>query len=257
MTTRERAPLGAPCWADLWTSDVEGSRIFYSRLFGWEAQEPSPDFGGYFMFTRKGLPVAGGMGDMGDMKADNRWKVYLATDDAAGVAARARAQGGQVLGQPMPVADLGVQLVLTDPTGITVGAWQPGTFHGFALLEEPGTPAWFEVHTRDHDGSVAFYRAVFGWDTALMAAGMRYTLARKPDGDGEMAGILDASGFLPEGATGQWYVYWAVEDADAAAERVKSLGGTVIDPPVDSPYGRLVTAADPSGALFKLSGPNH
>ncbi len=43
--------VGAPCWADLWTSDVEGSRAFYSALFGWEAEEPSEEFGGYFMFT--------------------------------------------------------------------------------------------------------------------------------------------------------------------------------------------------------------
>ena len=61
MTKRESAPPGVPCWADLWTSDVEGSREFYGRLFGWEAQEPSAEFGGYFMFNRHGVPVAGGM----------------------------------------------------------------------------------------------------------------------------------------------------------------------------------------------------
>ena len=66
MPIRDRAPIGSPCWADLWTSDVEGSRRFYAALFGWEPQEPSPEFGGYFMFTRAGIPVAGGMGDMGE-----------------------------------------------------------------------------------------------------------------------------------------------------------------------------------------------
>ena len=86
MPAVDRFPVGAPCWADLWTSDVEGSRTFYSALFGWEAQEPSEEFGGYFMFHRDGLPIAGGMGDMGpDMAADNSWKVYLSTDDIAGV----------------------------------------------------------------------------------------------------------------------------------------------------------------------------
>jgi hypothetical protein len=65
MTTRDRAPIGSPCWVDLWTSDVEGSRTFNTELFGWEAQEPSPEFGGYFMFIRNGVPVAGAMG--GDM----------------------------------------------------------------------------------------------------------------------------------------------------------------------------------------------
>ncbi len=66
MTTRDAAPLGAACWTDLWTSDVDGSRAFYSQLFDWQAEDPSPEFGGYFMFTRQGVPVAGGMGDMGD-----------------------------------------------------------------------------------------------------------------------------------------------------------------------------------------------
>ena len=41
MPTRDRAPIGSPCWADLWTSDVEGSRRFYGELFGWEASAPS------------------------------------------------------------------------------------------------------------------------------------------------------------------------------------------------------------------------
>src|SRR5580693_8579310 len=83
MPTRDTAPIGSPCWADLWTSDVEGARKFYGELFGWEAQEPSPEFGGYFMFTRNGIPMAGGMGDMGDIPAGNTWKIYLATDDIA------------------------------------------------------------------------------------------------------------------------------------------------------------------------------
>lgn len=259
MTTRDRAPLGAPCWADLWTSDVEGSRKFYSELFGWEALEPNPEFGGYFMFIRQGAPVAGGMGDMSDQQADNTWKVYLATDDAAALAGRSEAQGAKLFMPPVPVADLGVQVLMTDPTGVTVGAWQPGTFQGFAALEEPGAPAWFELHTRDHDAAVAFYQAAFGWDTKAMddAGELRYTLARKPGGEGEMAGILDAGGFLPEGAGGQWYIYWTVEDTDAAVEKVKSLGGSVIDAPEDTPHGRLATVADPSGAVFKLGGPTH
>jgi predicted enzyme related to lactoylglutathione lyase len=74
MTTRDHALIGAPCWADLWTSEVEGSRRFYAELFGWEALAPNADFGGYFMFTRDGAPVAGAMGDMGDMRANNTWK---------------------------------------------------------------------------------------------------------------------------------------------------------------------------------------
>ena len=39
-------------------------------------------------------------------------------------------------------------------------------------------------------------------------------------------------------------------------ERVTGLGGTVIQPGIDTPYGRLAAAADTTGAPFKLVGPN-
>ena len=82
MPTRTTAPLGSPCWADLWTSDVEGSRRFYGELFGWESDDPDPQFGGYFIFNLNGVQIAGGMGDMGeDMRANDTWKVYFNTDN--------------------------------------------------------------------------------------------------------------------------------------------------------------------------------
>lgn len=52
-------PNGAPCWIDLLTSGSEGATRFYTELFGWTAGEGSPEFGGYFMFMKDGVPVAG------------------------------------------------------------------------------------------------------------------------------------------------------------------------------------------------------
>src|SRR5450631_298767 len=254
MPTRDSAPIGSPCWADLWTSDVEGSRKFYSDLFGWEAQQPSPEFGGYFMFTRNGVPTAGAMGDMGDMRADNTWKIYLNTDDIARTLAAAEAAGAQVISPAMPVADLGTQAVLIDPTSANLGAWQPGTFPGFTVLNEHGAPSWFELLTRDHAAAVAFYRSVFHWETDAVGDSdeFRYTTMRDPSGDGELAGIMDASAFLPDGVPAHWSVYWAVDNADATVAKVKVLGGSVVADAVDTPYGRLATVADPAGAQFKL-----
>jgi predicted enzyme related to lactoylglutathione lyase len=258
MTTRDHAPLGAPCWADLWTSDVDGSRRFYCELFGWEAQEPSPEFGGYFMFTRDGLPVAGGMGDMGDLRADNSWKIYLDTPDIAKTVAAARAKGGELIGETGEVADLGIQAVLVDPTGATVGAWQAGTFPGFVVLNEHGAPSWFELHTRDFDTAIDFYESVFQW--TMEAVGdtdeFRYSTLVNPEGGDMSAGVMDAKGFLPDGVPAHWSVYWEVDDASAAVAQVRSLGGSVVQDAEDTPYGRLATVADPNGAQFKFRQSN-
>jgi predicted enzyme related to lactoylglutathione lyase len=257
MPTRDSAPIGSPCWTDLWTSDVEGSRRFYGELFGWEAQEPSAEFGGYFMFTRDGLPIAGGMGDMGDMAADNTWKIYLATDDIAKTIEAAEAGGAQIISPAMAVADLGIQTVLVDPTGAHLGAWQAGTFPGFTVLNEHGSPSWFELHTRDHATAVAFYRSVFHWDLNTVGDSdeFRYTTMRDPRGDGELAGIMDAKAFLPDGVPAHWSVYWEVDDVAATVAKVKALGGSVVMDAEDTPYGRLASVTDPAGAQFKLRTP--
>jgi predicted enzyme related to lactoylglutathione lyase len=258
MTVRDTAPLGAPCWTDLWTSDVEGSRRFYAELLGWEAQEPNAEFGGYWMFTRAGVPVAGGMGPMGDIEPSNSWTPYLAVADIAKTMDAAAAAGATVAVPPMPVADMGIQSVFDDPTGAHLGAWQPGTFAGFTVIGEAGAPSWFELFTRDHAASLSFYQSVFGWKTETIGDSdeFRYAVMKNPDGEGELAGIMDASAFLPEGVPAHWSVYWEVDDIDATAARVEKLGGTIVSAPETTPYGRLGTATDPSGAQFKLrTGP--
>jgi hypothetical protein len=210
------------------------------------------------MFTRDGVPTAGAMGDMGDMPANNSWKIYLDTDDIARTLKAAEAEGAQVIAPAMPVADLGTQAVLIDPTGAHLGAWQSGTFPGFTVLNEHGAPSWFELHTRDHATAVAFYRSVFRWDTDNVGDSdeFRYTTMRDPGGEGELAGIMDASAFLADGVAAHWSVYWEVDDADATIANVKALGGSVVMDSEDSPYGRLATVADPAGAQFKLRTPN-
>ena len=256
MPTRETAPAGAPCWVDLMTSSTERSRVFYCQLFGWAAEEPAEEFGGYFNFTKDGVRVAGCMPNQPGSGAGDVWSVYLATDDARKTVDAAAAHGGQALVPAMDVGDLGTMAVVTDVGGAAIGIWQPGLFQGFRVLGEPGTPSWFELHTRDYEAAVGFYRDVFGWDTHAVSdtPEFRYTTLR--DGDGWLAGIMDASGFLPDGVPVCWSVYFGVEDTDAALAKISDLGGSILRAAEDTPYGRLATAADPTGAQFKLVAPN-
>lgn len=66
---------------------------------------------------------------------------------------------------------------------------------------------------------------------------------------------MDASAFLPEGVPSHWSVYWDVVNVDASVAQAQSLGGTLVDGPKDSPYGRMATVTDSCGAMFKLRTP--
>src|SRR5947207_7593724 len=50
-----------------------------------------------------------------------------------------------------------------------------------------------------------------------------------------------------------WNVTFAVDDADAMAERAAELGGQVIAPPFDAPWVRMSVVTDPQGATFVAS----
>lgn len=255
MPLRETAPLGAPCWVELFTSDPETTRAFYQDLFGWTCESAGEEYGGYFNFSKDGRRVAGGMANDGSTGAPDGWSIYLATDDAQAAADAATGNGGAVVVPPMQVLALGTMVVVTDPGGAAIGGWQPGEHTGFEVHGEPGTPSWFELHTRDYEASVAFYEKVFHWDvhTAGDTPDFRYTT--HGEGEHQVAGIMDATAFHPAGAPAEWSIYFGTEDTDATLARAAELGGSIVLPAEDTPYGRLAQAADPTGVRFKLVQP--
>lgn len=244
-------------WADLQTSDPDRARAFYAELLGWSPRPGDPAFGGYFSFALGDALVAGCMQADEQAPVSDIWSVYLAVDDAAKAVDAAVEAGGQVVVHPMPVGDLGAMAFVVDPAGAAVGLWQPGAHRGFGLLAEPGAPAWFELLTRDYAGALSFYDTVFGWRRQVMGDtdDFRYSVAVAPDDD-QVAGVMDAAAWLPEGVPSHWSVYFAVADTDAAVATATRLGGGCEQGPEDTPYGRLATVTDPMGARFKVIGPN-
>lgn len=254
MPKRETAPVGAPCWVDLMTSDQNRAIEFYGELFGWTVDDPGPDYGGYKNFQLDGVPVGGSMQKQeGDGTPDfDFWTTYLATDDAQKTVDAAAAHGGQVLLPPTPVMELGTMAMVTDPGGAAIGIWQPGLHRGFGIYAESNAPAWFELHTREYDASVRFYREVFGWDTHAVSDTPEFRYTTLGEGDGQLAGIMDAAAFLPDGVPATWSIYFGTENTDASLEKIGKLGGSTVQAAEDTPYGRLATATDATGAQFKL-----
>jgi uncharacterized protein len=72
-------------------------------------------------------------------------------------------------------------------------------------------------------------------------------------------GVMHMDDKFPKEIPAHWAVYFAVDDADAAVELIKKIGGKVNHGPFDTPYGRIAIVSDPFGAVFsiiKLSKPS-
>lgn len=119
-----------------------------------------------------------------------------------------------------------------------------------------GKPCWFELAT--NKGALpqveGFYADVLGWSFA--DAGMPDMAYHLASSDGDMvAGAME----MPEDVVGMppfWMIYLTVDDADAAADRIRALGGKVFREPADIPgTGRFAIAADPQGAAFGIMAP--
>ncbi|WP_280421460.1 VOC family protein [Nocardia carnea] len=111
-----------------------------------------------------------------------------------------------------------------------------------------GTPCWVDCQVDDPVRARDFYGALFGWEVAGTA----------PEAGGYLMATVQgrsAAGIGPK-PPGQvmrstWTTYLASDDADATAAAVSAAGGTVLAPPFDvMDIGRMLVAADPTGAVF-------
>lgn len=126
------------------------------------------------------------------------------------------------------------------------------------MSNDHGRFIWYELMTSDVEAAKRFYGDVVGWTFEDMPAGdMTYTIV---SANGAGVGVGGMMATPPEakamGAPPNWSGYISVDDCDAAAEKIKSLGGAVIRPPADIPdVGRFAVVADPHGAMFEIMKP--
>lgn len=243
-----RCVQGSPCWASLMARDLDTACRFYGPLLGWDFGPGPTHMGPYVRAMVGGEPVAG-IGVLQERLGafPVAWTTYFAADSADEVAQRAREYGGTVAVGPLDAEKAGRLVIAADLFGAVFGVWEGMDHPGWRRHGEPGSVAWCELHSQQVQGSAAFYAGTFG-----MAA-----VERRPDWAELLAGgtavaWISGRGVDPNSRP-RWRICFAVEDVDATAVRAAELGGSVLQPPHDRPYGRVAVLRDVEGEEFAVS----
>ncbi|MGW0522613.1 VOC family protein [Crossiella sp. NPDC003009] len=245
MPQQHEYTTGVPSWVDVSTPDTDGARRFYTGLFGWAYEVGEERFAHYTNALLDGHVIAG----LGPAQPDAppMWGTYLHTEDLAGTVERVRAAGGTVVVEPMPIGDFGSMALAADPTGALIGFWQPDKHRGAGLVNEPGALVWNELRTTDVATAKSFYANVFDYTFSEVRGAPEYPVFQL----GERQ-VASAEPVHREEERPHWLVYFGTSDVDATAARATELGGSVVEQPSDTAYGRMAVLADPWGAEFAV-----
>jgi predicted enzyme related to lactoylglutathione lyase len=275
MPERDGYMPGVPCWIDTSQPDPEAAVGFYSGLFGWDFRDAMPPGspGKYFIARLRGGDVAAVGSQPEGAPPRVVWNTYIWVESADEAASKVKAAGGRVLTDPFDVMDAGRMAVFTDPAGAAFCVWQAKENKGARIVNEHGSLNFNGLNTPDTELAKSFYGSVFGWETLPLGDTEMWRLPgygdfleqsdpelRKRNAElGAPAGFEDVVATLnptvndqPDGPA-HWSVTFAVDDADATAERAAELGGQVVVPPFDAPWVRTTVISDPQGATFIAS----
>jgi predicted enzyme related to lactoylglutathione lyase len=246
---------GRFAWHELMTSDVAAARSFYETVVGWTTSTWGDGSVDYMMWMAGEVPVGGLMRiPSGDPSAPPpNWLTYIAVNHVDDVVEATTRAGGSVILPARTVPGVGRFAVLRDPQGAAFGAI---TGEGELPPETDPKPlefSWHELVTTDYKAAAEFYEKVFGWvkqsEFDMGDMGTYYMFGRDRFTYGGMMNTLPGMDAPP-----YWLHYAQVSDsADAAAERAKAAGGTIVQGPMEVPGGdRICVIVDPQGASFAV-----
>ncbi len=211
-----------PCWVDVMVETTEQRQAlmdFYTSLYGWTWDVNGEEMGHYSIANLDGSAVMGvgqGPGSVGAMVP------YFATDDIDASLTKAEELGGTVVMGRQEVPFTGVMALVADPVGAMHGLWQPTGFNGFGVVYEVGSPGWFDHASNDPDKAAAYYTGLLGHGTLEPEPGMK-VLA-----NGEQWFASVSQNQVPDRTQAQWNPIYIVAELEAARNKVRELGGTVI-----------------------------
>lgn len=274
MAERDGYIPGVPCWIDTSQPDPDAAVKFYEGLFGWACEDvmPPDSPGGKYFVARLGGGDVAAISSVGEGAPPvATWNTYIWVDSADETAAKVKDAGGKVLMDPFDVMEAGRMAGFVDPEGAVLFVWEANQHKGARVVNEHGALNFNNLETRDVATATAFYGAVFGWRTLGLDGGFQaWTLPGygdylERDNPGlrkgmeemgvtsEFADVVATISPITEGQSdvpARWGVTFAVDNADASAQKARALGGKVLAEPFDAPWVRMAVIADPQGATL-------
>ena len=244
-------------WYELLTPDLDAAKRFYADVVGWTFQTLPMPGGAYTIIEANGVGLGGAAPLSDEHKAAGvppNWTAYVYVDDCDAAADKARSLGGSVMRPPSDIPGIGRFAIIADPHGAVTAIMKPIPPSDARPTIPRGTLGhanWHELYAGDAEADFAFYKALFGWtEVGAHDMGPMGVYHLFGNADGEVGGIMTKPDQIPVAC---WSCYFEVDDADAAAERIKRAGGTVNMGPMDVPGGsRVLQGVDPQGANFAV-----
>jgi hypothetical protein len=259
--TSTKTSTGDFVWHELRTTDAKGAEAFYTHVVGWQAKG-SGDPGGvpYTLFSVGDLATAGLMQLTPQMLQDGvkpGWAGFIGVDDVDAYAKRVEQAGGKLHFPPQDIPTIGRFASVEDPQGAAFLLFK-GSLESAPprpAAETPGTVGWNELSANNEQSAWPFYSKLFGWTVdSTMDMGPQGIYRIFKNGGDRMGAMMTRD---PKNSPVPfWLFYFAVENIDAAANRIKEKNGQILMGPHQVPGDQwIILGLDPQGAMFALVGP--
>ena len=243
-------------WHEFQSDQVEATQAFLTSLFpAWCQDMVSNPAGPYHMFAQDGLPWVG-LRQRPDTWPAPHIRPYVCVADIENTAQNIEASMGTILDPIRTIPGQGRALTVQDPSGAVLSLMQSDTpaYQG-RRPRGRGQAIWNELTTRDAAAIKPFYKSICGWDFERAPTSHEYYYFGD-DGLEDLGGVLPMVGKDWGTIPSHWMTYFEVENADAAVDQVKQLGGCIhVDPFSIADVGRLLVIGEPGGCLFTLFEP--
>jgi predicted enzyme related to lactoylglutathione lyase len=247
-------------WYELLTSDPKAAIAFYTEVVGWKTQPFGNDYTSF-------IGPQGGIGGVTvlpeqakKMGAMPYWQANVEVANVDETVEQVKKLGGQVY-VVETVPGIGRFAVIADPQGAVIAVFTPSRDMPSHDITKDGEFSWHELYTTDHEAAFEFYRQIAGWERLGefdMGPMGKYLLWGR--GGKQLGGMMTKPKDMktPDGreVPPAWMYYVTTAELDAALDRAKGKGATVLNGPMEVPGGqRIVQLMDPQGAAFALVTP--